>query len=407
MEFLRKRESRDLLALVALALLPRLIYYFSGLLSQNGLPQAHDTQWYLEHAELLISSFHIDIDFNGIFYLSYYSLLAVMLLVFKTQAGVVFVQILINAFSVILVYKISLMLFNRRAAIISGIVYAFLFPVIYWSMYLITDSLFISLMLLQAYFLIKACDSKRKVFWCLFWGTSLYMVFFRPTGIVTLAFLLPYIIINSDFKNYVRKHKVYILCTCVVAAAGVLYISASDILEPLKKSLYYNMRWLLLDNYSNGRIYDIATPYDYGFEPVNESNYLNNFILSFFINNWKHILILYARRIISFSGVWVWKLAGADAFTALKYLLPSLAALAALGAGIARMAVCGILRKSFLLILEVLSIMFFTVFFFMDSAYRYRVPSLVFLGMICAYGLDIYITMGAKCFKRLKGMVFG
>lgn len=403
-KWFKKKEIIDSGALLLLALVPRLAYYFNRLLSEKGLPQAHDTEWYLRHASLLLSNFHIDIDFNGIFYLSYYSLLALMLVFVKTQAGIVFIQMLINAASVVLVYKISILLFNRRTGILAGVFYALLWPVIYWSIYIITDSLFISLMLLQVYFLLKAYDTGKKSYWGLFTATSLYMVFFRPTGVVTLTFVFVYIIINLKTKGYVNKYKPYIICAGVVAAIAAVYLAGVVSASSLGRSLYYNMRWLLLHNYAEGRIYDIVTPYDYKYRAVTGPRFSDNFVISFFINNWNHILVLYGKRIVSFAGVWVWKLDSVGMLVRLKYILPVTAALFVTGAGISGMIRRKIFRKASILIFVVLSILFFTVFFFMDSAYRYRVPALVFLAIIGAYGVDICIDVGLKGLKRLKGM---
>lgn len=400
MQLFRKNPVRDILVLVTMSLLPRVVYYFYNLISEGGLPQAHDTQWYLEHAQLLISQRHIDFDFNGVFYLSYYSLLALLLLIFKTPAAVVFVQMLINAFSVILAYKITLMLFNRRTAVITGMIYAFLWPMIFWSIYIITDSLFISLLLLQVYFLLKAFEERKRVYGYSFFFTSLYMIFFRPTGIITLTFLCMYIIINLELKSYVNRHKAFVLCVGILAAATFLYLAGSTILSPLKESLYNNMRWLLLDNYAHGRIYDIPTPYDYSFNAVTDTNIFNNFIVSFFVNNGKHIVILYGKRIVSFVGVWVWKLNEIGMADRLKYLVPAMTGCFIAAVGLSRMIKKEIFKKSSILVFVVMSILCFTVFFFMDSAYRYRVPAFVFLGMIGAYGMDGCIEVGSKCLKR-------
>lgn len=399
-----KSELKYILPLIIISLIPRIGYFLFELYSFDGLPVAYDTEWYLEHAYAFLASLKVDMDVNGIFYLGYYSLLALLLGIFKSSTVIVLFQMIVNALTVVLVYKISHALFNRRTAVLAGIIYAITFQIIYWSIFIITDSFFISLLLLTVYLLIMSYKSESAMYRYLFVACSLYMLIFRPTGLVTLTFIFVYIMINLNYrglKDYWIGKRLYLLLAglVIILTAGLLIIK-SGLLDSLIYSLEGHLIWLLSENYATGRLFDIETPYDYKYEAQMDTNYFNNFALSFFINNWNHILVLYARRAMTFLGVWVWKIGDADLLIKLKYLLPiALGGLLGI-AGISSIVRNRILKETSILFLVVLSIQFFCLIFFMDSAYRYRVPSLVFLGILVAYGIDRVIDFGESFFDN-------
>lgn len=399
---IKKTDSRNILFLVILSLLPRLTYFFNELFSADGLPIAYDTDWYLEHAYAFLSSYKVNPDMEGVFYFGYYSLLAILLWVFKTYSTVVLIQMITNALSVILVYRIAQILFNTRTAIIAGVIYAFNFQVIYWSIFIITDSLFISILLFTVYVLLMSYQSDKKSYRYLFAASSLYMVILRPTGIVTLTFIFVYIMINLDFtaiKTFWTGRRQLLLYGGLLAAIFVIfYTLTSGRVAPLFYSLQDYLGYLLREFYATGRMFDIETPYDYKYSARMDSNYFSNFAVSFFINNWNNILVLYGRRALSFIGVWVWKFGELDVLTKLKYLIPFSIAGSLGFIGLAGIFKKKILKEASILFLVILSIQFFCIFFFMDSAFRYRVPSLVFIGIIIAYGLDRTIDFIKKLF---------
>lgn len=119
-----KYKQFDLIYILPLALLSlwvRLRYFFYLLSSGKGFPQSDDTQWYLDYAYSLMKHFKVGLDMNDILYLGYNVLLTVMLAIFRDPVAVIFIQVVTAALSVILVYKISQMIFNRTTAIIASL----------------------------------------------------------------------------------------------------------------------------------------------------------------------------------------------------------------------------------------------------------------------------------------------
>ena len=121
--------------------------------------------------------------------------------------------------------------------------------------------------------------------------------------------------------------------------------------------------------------------------------------MSFFINNWYNIIILYLKRLISFIGVWIWNFDGSSLFSIVKYII-RLCILIPIVSGIYYMKMNKIIKKAALILFVILSIIFFCVFFFMDVSYRYRMPSLPFIGIVAAYGVDRLIILGVYLYKK-------
>jgi 4-amino-4-deoxy-L-arabinose transferase and related glycosyltransferases of PMT family len=391
------KNLRDLLCLVILALIPRIAFIIYKIHIRGALPQAYDTKMYLEQAYAFINEGIIDKDFNGIFYVSYYSFLGVLLKIFRSTDIIVYIQMFINALTVILVYKLGKEIFNRRAAIVSGILYSFLYPLIHWSIFITTDSLFITLMLLQAYFAVLCVKYNRRDSWIKLVILSVYMIFFRPTGIVTLAFTALYLMINADIKGFISRHKKIMISFAVVLAGLLIVIVKIMISLPLTGSLQRNLYWLLTEVYTNGQVYDIKTPYDMKFEAIIPPGNDFTFAALYFKHNFSKILLLYLRRIASFSGVWIWKLNTMSVFKTVTYLLFYGMSFVLLVIGIIDTFRQKLARKGSIVFFMILSIMLFTTFFFMDSAYRYRVPALVFGIFLIAQG-----AVAAKDYIKAK-----
>lgn len=407
------RKVKDLIkypSLVYIAPLVLMSIYFRIRLAysvyklENGFPRTHDSYWYIDRANELIQNFKISPDFNGIFYIGYYGLLALILLIFKTEVVMVILQVIINALSVLLVYRISEMVFSRRVAVIASLIFVFSYEIKRWSVYILTDSIFISSLLLCIYFLLLFKESKLKKYLYLFTASMVYMVFLRPAGVITAAFIVIYLLLSVDYKNLLRYlPKRPILCG--TAAVMTIFVSVFFIYKTINSSLgmsfYWHLRWLLHGSYSIGNIFDYPTPYNYKFNAVKDSNYLNNFVLSYFINNWYHILLLYIKRFIFFWGeLWIWDYHFKNFQEVIQYLR-KLAPILLMIVGM----VCSIrgrmIDKALVLFVPIISVVLFCLIFFVDGAWRYRVPCLPYVEMFMAYGIDLGIVLVLRFVHRL------
>jgi 4-amino-4-deoxy-L-arabinose transferase-like glycosyltransferase len=404
-----KYKDQEYIYFIPLALLSlsvRLRYFFYLLTSGTGFPQSDDSQWYLDYARALMADFKIGLHMNDVFYLGYNILLTVLLAIFKDPVAVIFIQALVAGISVILVYKIAHMLFNRTTAILASYFYSYYsWGITLWSMYILSDSFFISLLLLNVYLLLKFMETHQKKYRILFIVTALYMIIFRPTGIISLGFIMIYILINLPRKTvfgFLKKYRLAIGGFVAVCAAAFTFLYMGGSLNPLIESMQFNAKKVLYNIYANGWIFDKPSAHDHYFRPDYNINILNSLILSFIINNWDHISIIYGKRIIAFLGRWAWetKLDSKHAMLRLaENLVPTLLFLIGTIAAIAN----GLFRKSSIIWLNLLTAFVFCIVFFIDALYRYKAPGIPFIAIAVAYGADRIIHGAISIAKKYAG----
>ena len=408
-QFFLKYKNSDFLILSTLVLLS--LYRTAGHVfwlhfSGRGLPKSPDCYWYIGYARGLLENFSIGLNIDEVLYLGYNLLLTLLLAVFKTSVSVVLIQSVTASLAIILVYKIAYLLFNRTTAIIAGLFYLYMWDVTLWASYVLSDSFFVSLSLLCVYLLLRATEPGQRRYKFLFAVTALYMCFFRPKGVLFMAVMLFYIFCLMDKKtviSFVSKYR-WILggffCGAVVLVG---YLFSRNVFDPLIQSLQYNVKLVLYNVYAKGRIYDIATAYDYFYRPNYSINIGDSLALSFIVNNWEPVSILYARRTVAFLGTWAWEThirnVGDFLYFAFK-LLPTV--LFTMGAVVAVRT--GQFRKAAILWLLVLAVYAFCLLLFIDAMYRYRFPALPFIAIGAAYGMDRTIAGGLLLAKRYRSL---
>ncbi|MDR6552296.1 glycosyltransferase family 39 protein [Paenibacillus qinlingensis] len=384
-----------LLPLVLLSLKRVLQYYFFILHSDKGLPKSDDSQWYLDYAHALLADFKIGLHMNDLLYMGYNLILTLLIGVFKEAQTVIFIQAVTTALCVILVYFITLRLFNRVTAIIASYFYATSWHMMIWSMYILSDSLFMNLVLLNVLLLLKMLESKKKLVTTMFIISSLIMLIFRPTGVLTLAFIGLYLVFNLNKQTtflLLKRYRFPIVGALLFILAVVSYLTLGQKFNPLIASLQYNAKLVLYNIYAKGWIYDNPSSNDYFYRPDYRMDIFGSLILSFLIHNWDHVLLLYGRRAIAFIGWWVWKtdirsLSGLIKFG--KDLIPLVLFIIGTYATIKN----NMFRRTSIVWLVILSIFIFCMVLFMDSMYRYKLPALPFICIVCGYGAERLISL--------------
>ncbi|MFC6227973.1 glycosyltransferase family 39 protein [Paenibacillus allorhizosphaerae] len=392
-QFLKYKE-RDMIYIIPFVLLSlkvRLQYFYFLLSSEQGFPQSDDTRWYIHYAQSLIANHTIGRDMNDILYIGYNFLLALLLAICKDPVYIIFIQAVTAALCVILVYKIAQMLFNRTTAVIASFIYCYhAWAITLWSSYILSDSFFISLQLLCVYFLLKWMETKKNSYKILFFVMAFYLFIFRPAGIITVLFMMMYLFINAQKETwlaFLRKYK-YIssgLLAAVIVTFAVLFMGGK--LDPLLASMQFNAKKVLYNIYANGWIFDSPSPHDHHFKPNYKINIMNSLIMSFLVNNWDHIMVIYGKRAAAFIGRWVWStdltsLRGMvkfveQAFPTILFFIGSIAAVWN-----------GLFRKSSIVWLIIVNVYIFCIIFFIDGMYRYKAPAIPFIAVAIAYGGD-------------------
>jgi 4-amino-4-deoxy-L-arabinose transferase-like glycosyltransferase len=397
-QLFHKYKNHDfvyLIPLVALSLWVRLRYYFFLKNSGKGFPDSADSQWYLTYARSMLADFDLNLHMNDILYFGYNILLTILLAIFKDPVAILFVQTVVASLCVILVFKISNMLFNKTTAIIASLLYAYSWEITLWSTYILTDSFFISLLLLCVYFLLKSLESEKKLFKWLFVLTALYLCVFRPTGLLTIFFIMIYYVFRMDKRaifTFIKKHKYAVGGVFTVAIAVFAYILAGQMLSPFIHSIQFNAKMVLYNVYAKGWIYDHPTRHDHFFRPDYTINIFNSLILSFLINNWDHVLILYAKRAFAFLGLWVWRIDVTN-IVGLKKFFWNMLPWFLFGIGTLSAFINGVFRKVSIVWFIILAVFVFCITFFIDGMYRYKAPAVPFLAIAAAYGADSIIRL--------------
>ncbi|WP_262683146.1 glycosyltransferase family 39 protein [Paenibacillus baimaensis] len=403
-----KYKHFDLIYILPLALLSlwvRLRYFFYLLSSGKGFPQSDDTQWYLDYAYSLMEHFKVGLDMNDILYLGYNVLLTVMLAIFRDPVAVIFIQVVTAALSVILVYKISQMIFNRTTAIIASLFYAYSWDITLWSVYILTDSFFISLMLLSIYSLLKFYESNKNVYKIIFIATAVYMLIFRPAGIITVSFIMIYVLINLNKQTIMGFVRKYGLTLGSIVLAGILIamiVFASNKLDPLVASLQFNAKKVLYNIYATGWLFDRASPFDHKYKPNYTIDIGNSLIISFIYHNWDNIMILYGKRTLALLGRWVFYVDLTHIRGIMKFAWNAFPVFMFL-TGLVYTIRNGLSRKASILWLTILASCVFCVIFFIDGMYRYRAPGLPFVAIVAAYGGDRIIKGAIVITKKYAG----
>ena len=402
-----KGNSKDFITLPVLIILS--LYRTAGhawwlVLTGRGLPKSSDSYWYISYACGLLENFSIGLNIDEVLYLGYNLLLALLLGLFKSSVTVVLIQAVTASLAIILVYRIALLLFNRTTAVLAGLFYLYIWDITLWSTYVLSDSFFVSLLLLCVYLLLRAMEPGSRRYKVVFAVAALYMCVFRPTGVLIMAMMVLYIGSRLDTKKMaalLQKYKSWCLGFLGVAVVLAGYFYSRSVFDPLIRSLQYNAKLVLYNVYAKGWIYDIPTAYDFFFRPNYSIDISNSLVLSFLVHNWESISVLYARRAIAFLGAWTWQIPIRNWVDAMYFafkLLPTVFFI--IGTVVALRN--GKFGRAAILWLIVFAVFAFCVLLFIDAMYRYRFPAMPFIAMVVAYGLDRTISGGWSLAKRAR-----
>jgi hypothetical protein len=223
----------------------------------------------------------------------------------------------------------------------------------------------------------------------------IYMILLRPAGTITVCFLFIYIIIMNvnQILAFVKNNKlIFIISTIGIIpyiGLAVYYLLNSE----LGLSFFWNLRWLIFNNYGAGQIFDIPTVYDHKYIPIINNQYLNNFVISFFINNFYHIVVIYAKRFIFLWGeMWIWSYHMNSIGHAIDYFRRCIPLILAFW-GMMRVLLKKQSAESLVLFVPIISTIIFCVIFFLDSGWRYRLPSIPFNAIFVAYSIDYILSL--------------
>ena len=354
--------------------------------SPQGLPVTADSAWYLDYAHKVLSGTGIGASVNDILYMGYNMLLVLLLAICKKPESILIAQVVATSLGVILVYQIALLLFNRITAVLAGIMYALSIDLNIWTVYLLSDSFFTTLLLLNTFLLLKYFQTRKKTYEIASIITLIWLFFFRPNGIITVLFLTPYILYHSNITHFVlskvKKYRYIFITLTLLMLATISYLLYANKLNSFFSSFHFNMKLLLYNVYAKGWIYDISTPYDHQWRP-NYTIIDDHELLSFIYFNWLDILIMMKKKALAFLGYWVVYSNPIYKLSMFIFSIPTIFFfIGTLGCIIQRK-----IAKASILYYIIASVFIFCIIFFIDNMYRYRVPAMPAIYIIIAYGI--------------------
>jgi hypothetical protein len=98
-------------------------------------------------------------------------------------------------------------------------------------------------------------ESNKNVYKILFIVTLLYMLVFKPTGIISAGFIMVYIVINLHGKtmiDFIKKHRLALGAFVTAAVAAGAYLYMGGMLDPLISSMQFNAKKVLYNIYAKG-----------------------------------------------------------------------------------------------------------------------------------------------------------
>lgn len=141
--FFLKHKDREwvwLIPFVCISLSFGFGHFFKVMRSPEGFPTSDDSKWYLDYAYAMLDDLQVGLHMNDIMYFGYNMLLTLLLAVFKSPTAVLVIQTAAAGLSVILVYKIARMMFNRTTAVFASLLYSVSEGKYRWTVYILNQS---------------------------------------------------------------------------------------------------------------------------------------------------------------------------------------------------------------------------------------------------------------------------
>lgn len=207
--------------------------FYSG-----GIRPAGDTGRYLSAAEFILSG-HLPTNGKAMSYLAYDSFVAIFLGLGLGQEGIIFAQVLISGFAACALFLLGSHLYDWRAGLIAALLYAGFPDLQKWNFYILTESLFISAIILTTYIIMVYRGWKRVIFGGLL---LLFVALLRPNG-----FIVPFALVLFFILQLWLDGKRKLVTGILVSAISILSLVSVWVGDMLSKEH-------VLEHYINGTV---------------------------------------------------------------------------------------------------------------------------------------------------------
>jgi 4-amino-4-deoxy-L-arabinose transferase-like glycosyltransferase len=216
----RVRRLKGYPGLTSLLLASLFLFMNLTILMSGGVRLGGDSPRYLGGAENLLRG--LPLQRREIFHSGYESLIAVCRLTGAGLTGVICIQILLAATASVALYDLGRRLHGHRAGLIAAGLFVSNPDITRWNAFILTDSLYISLVILSVWSIHTA--SRRKRYWYFTAAAALGMAAsVRPNGLLLLAVAVPYLV--GHFISRQRLRRVVVSGIVMAAMLGALAAS--------------------------------------------------------------------------------------------------------------------------------------------------------------------------------------
>lgn len=215
MKMFRNPETRLVVCLACASLLVNVL-----LVAWLGIRRGGDSFRYVEGAARLVAGQPLQMP-NVSQYLGYVGLVALATIAGAGLAGVVAVQVAMAAFAAMAVYDLGRQLSGRAAGLLAAIVFIIDLDIAQWHAYILTDSLYISLVVIATWFVSRAGELGVKSYVNAVL-VGLITASIRPNGWMFGPLAAVYWISRSALSRWAR---VGIACAMLAGLAGIVSIA--------------------------------------------------------------------------------------------------------------------------------------------------------------------------------------
>lgn len=189
--------------------------YYTG-----GIRTAGDTDRYLGAAELLLSG-HLPITGKAMSYLAYDGIVAVFIGLGWGQLGVIIFQVCMSGIAAYTLYLLSSYLYGWRAGLVAAFLYIGFPDIQKWNYYILTESLFISTIILTTYVILVTKGWQRIIIGGLL---VLLATLLRPNGFIVPMALSLYVLLVLWQEGKRRLVMGVIVIAVITLAAASIWI---------------------------------------------------------------------------------------------------------------------------------------------------------------------------------------
>jgi 4-amino-4-deoxy-L-arabinose transferase-like glycosyltransferase len=184
----------------------------------TGVHRGGDAKRYLDGATNLLA--HLPLTGKQSSYIGYILVVALLKVLNVGTNTIVYIQILIASLAGLAVYELGRDLAGKTVGLLAALFFIFNFDIVRWHTYLLTDSLYISFVIISTWSIHLALK-RGKWFYLMSLLAIIFTALIRPNGWLFLIIAPIYWLTQADLANWKKGAGVFIILACILA--GVLF----------------------------------------------------------------------------------------------------------------------------------------------------------------------------------------